>query len=229
MILSGVKITGGLQIGTFTTGIITSGLTMYLDPAQSSSYPGTGTTWYDISGNSTNVTLTGSPTFATNYFSFNGTSQYGTGAGTPLGTTAYTKCFWMQLTSYGYNNNTLSSSGGGHFSYFGGGNKLFNGHSDWGNYGAYASVTTFNLNTWYHVCLTFDTTNGMTLYVNGALDSTYTAQKTGLPGNGECDIAQFAGGNLLNGYIGQALCYNRPITATETLQNFNAVRARYGI
>jgi hypothetical protein len=231
-----MQIGNGITLGSGLTfypdvpsGIITNGLKMYLDPTKSSSYPGSGSTWYDISGNNNNVTLTGSPTFGTKYFSFNGSSQYGTGSGTPMGVNAYTKCFWLNISSLSYSNNTLSSSTGGHFSYLAGTNKLYNGHSNWGNYLAYPSATTFTTNRWYHICLTFDTTNGMTLYVNGALDSTYTDQKTGLPGNGECDIAQFSNGNLLDGYIGIALCYNRAITSTENLQNFNTTRATYGI
>lgn len=37
--------------------IITNGLICYLDAASTKSYPGSGTTWYDISGNSNNGTI----------------------------------------------------------------------------------------------------------------------------------------------------------------------------
>ena len=37
--------------------IVTDGLVMALDAANTKSYPGTGTTWFDISGNSNNATL----------------------------------------------------------------------------------------------------------------------------------------------------------------------------
>jgi hypothetical protein len=54
----------------------TSGLQLLLDD---SSYPGTGTTWNDMSGNGKNATLVNSPTFVSTdggYFSLNGTNQY---------------------------------------------------------------------------------------------------------------------------------------------------------
>ncbi len=54
----------------------TTGLQLLLDD---SSYPGSGTTWYDMSGNGKNATLVNSPTFVSTdggYFSLNGTTQY---------------------------------------------------------------------------------------------------------------------------------------------------------
>ena len=45
-------------------GIITSGLISALDAADRNSYPGSGTTWTDISGNNNNGTLTNGPTFS---------------------------------------------------------------------------------------------------------------------------------------------------------------------
>ena len=44
--------------------IVTDGLVMYLDAANPKSYPGTGTTWTDISRNNNNGTLTNGPTFS---------------------------------------------------------------------------------------------------------------------------------------------------------------------
>jgi hypothetical protein len=43
--------------------IITDGLVMYLDAANPKSYPGSGTTWGDLSGNGNNATLVNGPTF----------------------------------------------------------------------------------------------------------------------------------------------------------------------
>lgn len=220
--------------------VVDSSLTMWLDFGQTASYSGSGATVNDLSPTCTaNVTLTGSPTFSSTdgggSETFNGTSQYGTGSGAPLGSSAYTKSFWFQLSSYGVNNNVVSGATGQHFSYFGGGTRLQNGHSFWGNFGAFSSVTTFSLNTWYHAVVTFNTATGMALYVNGALDSTYVSTSgtsrtdTALTGNGQVDIAQFGGGNLLSGKIGQVMIYNRALTADEVSTNFNALRGRYSI
>ncbi len=47
---------------------------LYLDPGNSASYSGSGTTWTDLSGNNNTATLVGSPTFtsagAGSYFTF---------------------------------------------------------------------------------------------------------------------------------------------------------------
>jgi hypothetical protein len=48
----------------YTGGIVTNGLVLNLDAAKTDSYPGTGTTWRDISGNNNNGTLTNGPTFS---------------------------------------------------------------------------------------------------------------------------------------------------------------------
>lgn len=46
-----------------------------LDATQSISYPGTGNTWTDLSGSANNATISGTPTFATNRFNFDGNSS----------------------------------------------------------------------------------------------------------------------------------------------------------
>ena len=47
----------------YTGGIVTNGLVLNLDAAKTDSYPGTGTTWRDLSGNNNNGTLTNGPTY----------------------------------------------------------------------------------------------------------------------------------------------------------------------
>ena len=44
--------------------IPTSGLIFYLDAANTRSYPGSGTTWTDLSGNGNTGTLTNGPTYS---------------------------------------------------------------------------------------------------------------------------------------------------------------------
>lgn len=46
--------------------IVTNGLVLYLDAANQKSYPGSGTTWTDLSGNGNTGTLTNGPTFSAN-------------------------------------------------------------------------------------------------------------------------------------------------------------------
>lgn len=213
--------------------IVSNGLTLNIDANDATSYNGSGTTWSDISGNTANITLVNTPTYTSgtpSYFTFNGSNQYGTGAKTNvLPTTQYTKMVWFYLNGY-LDNNLVSSNTGGHFLFMGAStNRIYSGHANWGNYLVYPSTGTISLSTWYNVALTFSTTNGMTLYINGALDSTYTANKTAHAGNGSTNIATFGGGNLLNGRIGEVFCYNRELTAGEISTNYNAHKARYGL
>ena len=232
MLIQGVTLT---NVYVVDVGIVTANLSMNLDAGNSASYPGSGSTWTDLAGTADNITLVNSPTYTSGtpaYFTFNGTTQYGTGSGTGvLPTTAYTKSVWFRINAYA-DNNLVSSGTGGHFMYMAGSGstKIYCGHANWANFQAYPSTGTISLNTWYNATLTFSTTNGMTLYFNGNQDSTYTANKTAHAGDGSTNLACYnAGGNLLNGRIAQVHCYNRALTAVEVLQNYNVYKARYGL
>jgi len=48
--------------------IATNGLVLYLDAANEKSYPGSGTTWNDLSGRENHHTLTGSPIYGSGRF-----------------------------------------------------------------------------------------------------------------------------------------------------------------
>jgi hypothetical protein len=57
--------------------IIDDGLVIILDANDKNSYPGVGTSWYDLSGNGNHATLVNSPTFnSLGYFTFDGTNDY---------------------------------------------------------------------------------------------------------------------------------------------------------
>jgi len=204
--------------------VSTDNLTLQLDASNSASYPGSGSTWYDLVSPQQNITLTGSPTYTSTspgYFSFSGTGQYGTGTGTVLSNTSYTKSVWFYLNSYTDNN--LVSKENQHYMYFSGGNKLYSGHANWAGFPTnFPSTASFNLNQWYCATLTFNTTDGMKLYINGTLDSTYTAIKTAFVGDGSINVASYGTGNLLDGRIAKVYCYNKSISAAEVLQNYRA-------
>jgi len=214
--------------------LVTANLILNLDPDNSSSYSGSGATWTDLAGTAQNLTLYGSPTYTSgtpSYFTFNGTTQYALSASTGIvNTTAYTKSAWFYLNAYQDNN---IFSGDGHFIYMGPSasvdRKIYSGHSDWPSFTAYASSATINLNTWYNVTLTFSTASGMSLYINGALDSTYTVRKTAHPGTGSASVASYVAGNFLNGRVGKVLCYNVELSAAQVLQNYNSTKSTYGL
>ena len=211
--------------------IVTDSLTLQLDAGNSVSYGGSGVIWTDISGIEQNIELVNSPTYTSGtpaYFTFNGSDQFGVGNGEVLSSTSYTKSVWFYLNGYA-DNNLLSSDTGGHFMFMASSNKIYCGHSNWGNYLAYPSTADISLSTWYNATLTFNTTDGMVLYINGIQDSTYTAEKTAHSGDSSTNIATFGGGNLLNGRIAKVYCYSRSLTSDEVLQNYNFDKATFGL
>ena len=82
--------------------IITDGLVIALDAANTKSYPGSGTTWSDLSGNSNNGTLTNGPTFNSRNggsIVFDGVDDYVT-----LGTPSILNGVQLPLTICGWGN-----------------------------------------------------------------------------------------------------------------------------
>jgi hypothetical protein len=62
----------------YNPSIVTSGLQVYLDAANVKSYPGSGTSWLDLTGNGNNFTLVNSPTWSSangGVFETNGTTS----------------------------------------------------------------------------------------------------------------------------------------------------------
>ena len=75
------------DLGFEVASIVTDGLILHLDAADSNSYGGSGNTWYDISGNGYNGILTNGPTYSTNNggcLIFDGTNDYIKLTSTPL-------------------------------------------------------------------------------------------------------------------------------------------------
>jgi len=223
----------------YTPGFVTSDLLLMLDANESSSYPGSGTTWYDIAGSSQNMTLVNSPTFVSgtvSYFDFNGTTQFATGTGVTVPTTAYTKSVWFWIDAYADNNIVSGFDGtGGHFLFMGSSSftKIMVGHhnqvpSQAANFLAYQSTASISLNTWYNVTVTFNTTNGFKIYINGQLDSSHN-MTLAHNGNGSTNLATYAGGNLLNGRISKVYTYGRALTESEVEQNFLYDREKFGM
>lgn len=228
---------GGLQDGRpWGPSTVTSGLTMWLDANDPASYSGSGTTWVDLSGNGSDQTLVGAPTYTSgtpSYFSFDGFTQYSTGS-MPyvLPPNTYTKMVWFQLAAAG-DNNLVSSDTGGHFMYFNNSSTLWAGNANvppFSGGGAFGSATSFSYNTWYCATIVFSDPQ-IYLYVNGVLDDVdITYSSGGHGGDGSVNLACFgAGGNLLNGKIAEVYCYGNALTAQQVLQNFNATKAKYGL
>lgn len=208
-----------------SNAIVRNGLVSYLDAIN---YPGSGTNWPDDSGNGNDCTLVspnynaGPPT----YLNFTG-SNYGI-MGAVLNKTAYSKCAMIYMDAY-LSNNIISGRAGDYHAFWMSGTHYLNaGHN--GSWNTVVGATELSLSQWYFVGMTFDTTNGWKLYLNGAVDGTNgsTATFTGSD-PGDCNVGAFEDGNNFYGRIPVAMVYNRVLSDAEMLTNFNALRSRFGI
>jgi len=217
----------------FSPRIVTNGLILVLDAADKNSYSGSGTSWTDLSGNNNTGALTNGPTFNSSNggnITFDGINQcvVVNSNASILSTTAYTKIAWFYPTNFATGNNIIGGGNSGqHTMWLAGGNKLNAGHN--GSWSTIVSNTTLSLNNWYFGAVTFNTTTGWVLYLNGVSEST-NASTTTFTGNGEILLAAYGTGtNVFTGRIACGLVYNRVLTATEILKNYNATKTRFGL
>jgi hypothetical protein len=241
----GVVIGNGVILADPNIGppVVTTGIELYLDGRQSSSYPGSGSTWYDLSGNSNNATLYNSPTY-------DGTSLVFSGAGTApspgtVGSVQYgqvpngvyfngdfTINSWIKISAYNNWQRIIDFGNGA------GSNSvlLASTYGTSGYPGFYVTGTQFQstvqlaYNTWYNVGATMSGTTG-TIYVNGSAAGTATMNTAANVTRQYCYIArsEWAGDGMFQGSIGSILIYNRALSSTEMMSNFTALRSEYGI
>ena len=88
------------------------------------------------------------------------------------------------------------------------------------------------LNTWRHVCFTWKSANTSAIYVNGELVTSRSI--TAIPNTHPDTVGEIGNGHnnvdgSFNGKIPAVKIYDRQLTASEVLQNFNALRGRFGI
>ena len=217
--------------------IATQGLVLNLDAAIKGSYPGTGTTWTDVSNNGNNGTLTNGPTFSlADYGSivFDGVDDFVSGSGVFLSTQG-TITVWFK-TSNTYPNNYLlslpfTSANNNGFDLGFGGTTTFRGIITTTN--GFAEITystTYSDNNWHMGALTYNGTSAILYYDGVARNSASTTGTIRQQANGEFNVARFGSfGAYVAASISNATVYNRALSASEVLQNFNALRGRYGI
>ena len=215
--------------------LIQDGLVLSLDASDRNSYVSGSTTWFDLSGLNNSGSLTNGPTFNTGSLGsivFDGSNDYVkvNSFADILSKTTYTKTAWFYISSYSSNIISGGDSGltnGQHAFWMAGGSILYAGHN--GSWTTVASSTSLALNTWYFGAVTFNTTTGWRLYVNGNLEST-SASTTTFTGTGGILIGAFNdAGNLWNGRIASIGVYNRALSASEILQNYNAQKSKFGL
>lgn len=215
--------------------IVTSGLKVNTDAGFVGSYPTTSSTWYDISGNANNGTLQNNPTFTSansGSFTFNGSTQTSTLASLNLNQN-FTLAGW-------YKPSVLNG-----FAIFGQGIQGVNqGLHIWYTsntlirFGMYGNDTDFtvstSVNNWYYIACTYNNSSPYTkqLYINGSAQSGAPQQaQSAYTGTGvfRLGATYSSGGNYGSGSFAGMTMYNSILSATEVLQNYNALKGRYGL
>jgi hypothetical protein len=220
--------------------VITDGLMVYLDAANTRSYPGTGNTWYDLRGNR-NFTLQNNPPFFANSaggsIGFTAANSHHATATSLSSMSTWTVEVWVYHTgvstgtypaiiceAYTTVLNYAIFSPDYSVSNF----QLQTGYFNIGNW-YWTNRYTIQNNNWYHFIGSYDGSN-VKLYVNGVLQLTSASAVTPVSSNAgiylmrRWDTAEYYGGRL-----NAVKIYNRALSATEIKQNFEATRDRYGI
>ena len=219
--------------------IVTNGLVLALDAADRNSYPGSGTTWRDLSGNNNHMSLVNNPTFVNNnqgssYLSFDGASDYGIVTVPVPDTTTGDRCCFECFCYGPMTNSTMLMAWGtaAHDIFISAGGIGFNTY----NSDVYGITTAPITNTWNHMVFNFYRGNYTlgSIYVNSVQQSLSFISSTQNTGN-----ARFAGGELRigaggDGYNGNwrfntVKVYNRALSASEIQQNYNAQKSRFGL
>lgn len=224
--------------------IVTDGLVLCLDAANSKSYPGSGTTWTDLSGNGNNGTLTNGPTFSNSNggeFTFDGINDYADISNASVGnfgTSSFTVSCWGKATATSpyargifSKYNPHSGNGTGWFMFYVDGNVWVRITQDLTAPLEQSSISLpISTNRWYNLTITRSGT-AFSLYSNGVL-----LQQNTTTNIIDCSSAAplRIGSGYVSGYYYGGICsiasiYNRALTAAEINQNFNATRGRYGV
>lgn len=222
-------------LSVYSPYVVRSGLVLYLDAGNAKSYPGSGTTWTDLSPNRYLGTLYNSPGYSSasgGGVIFDGTDDYVELNTNNIisGNNPFTfECFY-KITAF--------NSGGEIFGNYGEGYSSANYIWISGEYGVYIGGAVYfpgyplGAGT-YYMAVTRTSDNSVKLYRDGAEVNSGTL--TGSISAGPnfrigCDtkVSGGVGGERLNGAIYAMRLYNRVLTTTELTGNYNSLRSRFG-
>jgi hypothetical protein len=214
--------------------VVNSSSLLNLDAGFVGSYPTTASTWYDISGNTNNGTLTNGPVFTsanTGSFIFDGTDDF-VSAGSLNLRQNFTLAGWYKpsvLNGFAiFGQGTQAANVGLHIWYINNSQIRF---------GMFANDTDFtvstSVNNWYYIACTYNNSSPFTkqLYINGVAQSGTPAQvQSAYTGTGilRLGATYSSGGNYASGSFAYMTLYNRILSSTEVLQNYNALKGRFG-
>lgn len=215
-----------------------SSLVLELDAADRNSYVSGSTTWRDLTANNNSGTLTNGPIFSNNSIVFDGTDDYvlvNTAASIPTGATARTVNIWFYTNSstWATNVNNLFQYGGGTTrTSFGIDFDLYPLIEIWTFADDIMFNSSFAQTGWKNITVTYNGATSILVYENGSFTQTKTL--AGVLNTtstnvwiGSVNPAIVAG--FYTGSIATTQIYNRALSATEILQNYNALKSRFNL
>jgi len=229
-------------------------LVLFLDSGNTASYPGSGTTWTDLSIYGNNATLNGGIGYSSSnsgYLTLNGSSQYASTATTSnlnLSSNNFTIETWAYIS-------TAVTSGNQYYTFSAIGTStsdsstMFTGiwrsglypgciYNSFNNTNAFGTANrpdigyagaTYNLSgAWHQLVFTSSGGSGV-FYIDGAQWATNSVSAPPSSSNTFCFGGATDGNLTTPGYISIARIYTRALTSSQVTANFNQFRSRYGI
>lgn len=217
--------------------VVTDGLVLYLDAKNPRSYPGSGATWYDLSGREHNGTLVNNTTLSGSVMSFDGIddsvligndADYNGLSNITIETIAKFKRTGLYEYVISNARDCCGTYNGFELRYYH--NRMR--FSIWnGGTSQMVTQTLYDLDTYYHVTCTYDG-SVMKMYKNSSPDGTYNSTLgIGSPASFNLRIGEMGAyrGYELQGEIAFVKVYNRALSQEEITQNFKATRKRFGL
>ncbi len=228
----------GANCQNSAASLVTSGLVLHLDAGQSASYPGSGTSWTDLTSNAYVGALSGGVAFS----SFNGGILTFDGSDdsmqivSTIPQTMNTISVWVRMGTqtncpivyYGSNEFQSNNWTWGIAVYPNNTHGFNEGPMNYPTTSLYTEAV--NTGTWKNFTLVRNDAGHTRLYKNGVLVGTkLNAGTTAIRSNSDRFIIGRAGSIYGAFALSNVLVYDRALSAAEVLTNFNALKGRFGL
>ena len=219
--------------------IVTDGLTMNLDAANTASYPGSGGNWLDLSGNGNNGSLIGGVAFnpaSSGFLVFDGTNDYVTTPvviEAPTNSNLQTFSAWLVNTSGSVFGSSAVSNGMCHLriTLSSAGNLSFLETGYGGASGEGIDFVAVTAKTANNIVLVKTAAQKYDVYLNAEKVLNQVTKKATVNSLFYGGVYYFTSGvgNYHQGNVSNYMCYNRALTQQEITQNYQAIKNRYGL